>query len=167
MNKILSFAQARKLVKTLGKQGTKTIFTSGCFDVLHIGHIWFLKAVKRWGGKSSLFLVGVETDEYVKNHKGESRPYFSQEIRMEILASLFCIDYVIKIDVTRFKETDFIRYYQRLGCEYVVFGNTEKENLKAIQKQVKLAGSKFKRFYHVEKLSSSSAIIKSIRSRSS
>tara|TARA_R100000234_G_scaffold118803_2_gene100084 strand:- start:1270 stop:1650 length:381 start_codon:yes stop_codon:yes gene_type:complete len=69
----------------------KTIFTNGCFDILHRGHLELLKKCKEMG----YVLVGLNSDESVKALKGESRPFFSQEDREFALRSLKYVDDVI------------------------------------------------------------------------
>ena len=69
----------------------KTIFTNGCFDILHPGHIKLLKYCKSLGH----VIVGLNSDESVKALKGDSRPYFSAEDRKLILESCIYVDKVI------------------------------------------------------------------------
>tara|TARA_R100000008_G_C3576695_1_gene165716 strand:- start:818 stop:1207 length:390 start_codon:yes stop_codon:yes gene_type:complete len=69
----------------------KTIFTNGCFDIIHRGHIELLKYCKSLG----YVVVGLNSDQSVKRLKGESRPVNSQEDRVEMLSSLRFVDEVI------------------------------------------------------------------------
>lgn len=71
------------------------VFTNGCFDILHIGHIRYLKKAASFG---DILVVGVNSDISVRKLKGESRPINSQEERVELLAALEFIDYVIIFD---------------------------------------------------------------------
>lgn len=71
------------------------IFTNGCFDILHIGHVRLLKFAKTLGDR---LIVGVNSDESVKRLKGDSRPINVLESRMEILRALSCVDEVISFD---------------------------------------------------------------------
>lgn len=71
------------------------IFTNGCFDILHIGHVRLLKFAKTLGDK---LIVGVNSDESVKRLKGTSRPINALESRMEILQALSCVDEVVSFD---------------------------------------------------------------------
>ncbi len=70
----------------------RVVFTNGCFDLLHIGHIRYLYRAKELG---DLLIVGVNGDQSVSNLKGKGRPIVTAEERAEILASLEMIDYVI------------------------------------------------------------------------
>lgn len=74
---------------------TKTIFTNGCFDILHRGHVDYLKRSKQLGAR---LIVGLNSDESVKRLKGEGRPINTQDDRKAILESLDCVDEVIVFD---------------------------------------------------------------------
>ena len=70
----------------------KVVFTNGCFDILHVGHVRYLTAAKNFG---DVLIVGLNTDESVKKLKGESRPINNQDDRAEVLLGLKAVDYVI------------------------------------------------------------------------
>lgn len=74
---------------------TKTIFTNGCFDILHKGHIEYLKKSKALGAK---LIVGLNSDDSIRKLKGSDRPFVSQEDRKAVLESLDCVDEVIIFD---------------------------------------------------------------------
>lgn len=76
--------------KELGK---KIVFTNGCFDILHVGHVTYLRRAKRLG---DILVVAVNSDESVRRLKGESRPINTCEDRMTLLASLDFVDYVVE-----------------------------------------------------------------------
>ena len=82
-----------KLVARLSqiRKNKKVVFTNGCFDLLHIGHIRYLAEAKACG---DLLVVGLNSDDSVRRLKGESRPVQCLEDRAEILASLACVDFV-------------------------------------------------------------------------
>ncbi len=69
----------------------KVVFTNGCFDLLHVGHVRYLQQAKKLGTK---LVVGLNSDQSVKRLKGESRPVVSEENRKEILLALSCVDEV-------------------------------------------------------------------------
>jgi rfaE bifunctional protein nucleotidyltransferase chain/domain len=71
----------------------KVVLCQGCFDLLHIGHIKHLSAAKQYG---DILVVAVTSDRYV--NKGPGRPYFNQDLRMEMLAALEIVDYVVLSD---------------------------------------------------------------------
>lgn len=73
----------------------KIIFTNGCFDVLHYGHLTYLEEAKKMG---DILIVGLNTDESIKKNKGESRPYNCLKYRIKQLECLTMIDYIIVFD---------------------------------------------------------------------
>ena len=80
------------LVQELKLKGKKIIFTNGCFDILHIGHIKYLEKAKSFG---DVLILGLNSDISVKNIKGENRPINSQTDRAYILASMEVVDYLV------------------------------------------------------------------------
>ncbi len=78
--------------KDLADASGKTVFTNGCFDILHIGHIKLLESCKSHGSK---LIVGLNSDESVKRLKGKSRPFNSENARKEILENIESVDEVI------------------------------------------------------------------------
>ena len=70
----------------------KIVFTNGCFDIIHVGHVRYLTKAKSFG---DVLIVGLNTDESVKKLKGESRPINNQNDRAEVLLGLKAVDYVI------------------------------------------------------------------------
>jgi len=78
--------------KILGK---KIVFTNGCFDILHIGHVKYLQEAKRLG---DILVVGINSDSSVRKLKGSPRPFNSEEDRSSIIASLESVDYVVIFD---------------------------------------------------------------------
>lgn len=93
-HKRLDFYREKGLEKLKQKQkmGYKTVFTNGCFDILHAGHIAYLKEAKKLG---DILVIGVNTDESVKRLKGTGRPINSLEDRLTLLSALEDVDYVI------------------------------------------------------------------------
>jgi len=79
------------IAKNLKNQGAKIIFTNGCFDLLHLGHVRYLREAKKLG---DILVIGLNSDDSVKKLKGKDRPYISEMERAEILASLECVDFV-------------------------------------------------------------------------
>ncbi len=93
--KIKNIFQLKKIIKILKSQNKKIIFTNGCFDILHIGHIRYLRAAKKLG---DILIVGLNSDKSVKKIKGPKRPIFPQNIRKEMLSSLEFVDYIVIFD---------------------------------------------------------------------
>jgi rfaE bifunctional protein nucleotidyltransferase chain/domain len=92
MNKvILSRAKLVSAVKLLKKCGKKVVFTNGCYDLLHAGHVRFLKAAKKMG---DVLLLALNSDSSVRRIKGKNRPITPQAERAELVAALAPVDIV-------------------------------------------------------------------------
>lgn len=89
--KIQERAQLKHLLDQQRAQGKRIVFTNGCFDLIHRGHIHCLKEAKKQG---DVLVVGLNSDSSVRSLKGPPRPILPQEDRAEILAALACVDYV-------------------------------------------------------------------------
>lgn len=90
--KILSREDLKRRVEAWRSRGEKITLTNGAFDLLHVGHIRYLRAAKQLGGK---LIVAVNSDESVRALKGEGRPLMLAEERAEILAALSDVDAVV------------------------------------------------------------------------
>jgi D-beta-D-heptose 7-phosphate kinase/D-beta-D-heptose 1-phosphate adenosyltransferase len=88
-------------VAHLQAQGKKVVFTNGCFDLLHHGHIKFLEDSRRMG---DALVVAVDSDASVRQVKGEGRPVMSQGQRRRLLAALEAVDYVTLFDTGQLPE---------------------------------------------------------------
>lgn len=77
------------------QQGRQVVFTNGCFDLLHVGHVKYLQKARRLG---DLLVLGLNSDDSIRRLKGENRPLIGQEERAHILAALDCIDYLVVFD---------------------------------------------------------------------
>ncbi len=85
-------------------QGRKLVFTNGCFDLLHVGHVRYLQAARALG---DALLVAVNGDTSVRALKGPTRPINSEGDRAEVLAALACVDFVTVFHTERV--TDLVR----------------------------------------------------------
>jgi rfaE bifunctional protein nucleotidyltransferase chain/domain len=94
MGKILNWNELKEAVDRLKADGEKIVFTNGCFDIIHIGHIRYLKEAKALGG---VLVVGLNSDRSVSGIKPK-RPINSQNHRAEVLSSLEMVDYVTMFD---------------------------------------------------------------------
>ena len=93
--KLVARGDLANLGERLRAEGRKVVFTNGCFDVLHVGHVRYLQQARALG---DLLVVGVNTDAGVRRLKGPQRPIVPEEERAELLAALECVDYVILFD---------------------------------------------------------------------
>lgn len=85
----------RQVVKLSQARGEKVVFVNGCYDLLHYGHVRYLSQAKALGDR---LIVGVNTDQSIKRLKGESRPMYNLQYRMEVLAGLKAVDWVVSFD---------------------------------------------------------------------
>ena len=92
----------------------KIVFTNGCFDILHVGHIRYLSEAKSLG---DILVVGVNSDESVRNLKGPSRPINSLSDRALLLSELVCVDYVVS-----FKEQTPLKLIKMIMPDILVKG---------------------------------------------
>ena len=91
-DKIKDLTQAKRLVQQWKSEGKKIVFTNGCFDILHLGHVDYLEKARSLGDK---LVLGLNTDDSVSRFKGPYRPIQDQDSRARILASLQFIDLVV------------------------------------------------------------------------
>lgn len=91
--KIIEGDEIESFAKSI--QGYKSVFTNGCFDILHPGHVYNLAKCREYG---ELLIVGLNSDASIKRLKGSSRPYHSFSDRANVLAAIEAVDYVIGFD---------------------------------------------------------------------
>jgi rfaE bifunctional protein nucleotidyltransferase chain/domain len=112
--KIRKVKPLKSILSRLKARGKKIVFTNGCFDLLHVGHIRYLRSAKKLG---DILVIGLNTDRSVKMIKGDKRPVLSEQERAEILAALEFVDYVVLFD-----ETDPFQLIQILKPHVLVKG---------------------------------------------
>ena len=93
--KIKGRKDLQKTIKDLKSKGKRIVFTNGCFDLLHIGHLRYLEKAKALG---DVLVVGINSDTSVRSLKGSERPILPADQRAEILSGLGCVDFVIVFD---------------------------------------------------------------------
>ena len=109
------FAQSlAPLLRDFQKRGKKIVFTNGCFDILHPGHVTYLAAARALG---DILVVGVNSDTSVRRLKGEKRPIMVEDARAQLLAALASVDYV-----TIFAEDDPYQLIRELEPDILVKG---------------------------------------------
>ncbi len=90
--KIISRERIAAAVKTLKKEGRRVVFTNGCFDIIHRGHIEYLRKAKEMG---DALIIGLNTDSSVRGNKGSGRPVNNENDRAEVLSALEFVDYIV------------------------------------------------------------------------
>ncbi len=89
---IIDRKNAAQFCDDLRRKNKKIVFTNGCFDIIHAGHVRYLTAAKNFG---DVLIVGLNTDESVRRLKGANRPINNQDDRAEVLLGLKAVDHVI------------------------------------------------------------------------
>ena len=95
MAKVVKKEELKCLKEKLKKENKKIVFTNGCFDILHVGHVRYLQKTKEF---ADYLIVMLNSDISVKALKGEGRPINNENDRAEILSALSCVDYVVLFD---------------------------------------------------------------------
>lgn len=90
--KILDWPALQRIVSRARAQGRRVVFTNGCFDILHVGHIQLLRKARSLG---DLLVVGINSDASVRGIKGETRPLIAENERAHVLAALDSVDHVV------------------------------------------------------------------------
>jgi len=89
-SKIKSLKEIETISRRLRAQGKRIVFTNGCFDLIHYGHVKYLQDAKR---KGDILVVGVNSDSSVRHIKGRNRPIVSEKYRIRVIAGLESVDY--------------------------------------------------------------------------
>jgi rfaE bifunctional protein nucleotidyltransferase chain/domain len=138
-NKIVTRKELGERAAAWRRAGERITLANGCFDVLHVGHIRYLRAARELGGK---LIVAVNGDESVRALKGEGRPVMPAEERAEILAALVDVDAVVV-----FGEKDVRAIIREIrpdfhakGTDYTAENVPEREEVEACGGRVKIVG---------------------------
>ena len=113
-DKIKTQKELKRIIAYLRKQGKKIVFTNGCFDILHYGHIKYLQDAK---GLADVLVLGLNSDSSVKKIKGSARPINKQLDRARVLSALSCVDYL-----TIFSEDTPLRLIRLIQPDVLVKG---------------------------------------------
>jgi rfaE bifunctional protein nucleotidyltransferase chain/domain len=154
MHKIVKREKLKKIIEDYKKRGKKVVFANGCFDLIHVGHVRFLKAAK---SKGDVLVVGLNSDRSVHEIKGQGRPVIRQKERAAILSAFSFVDYV-----TIFNEKDvrktleiLLPAYHAKGTDYTKETVPEKEISKKLGIKIVIVGD--------QKRHSTRDLIKTIR----
>ena len=113
-NKIKAASKLKAILSSFKKQGKKIVFTNGCFDILHKGHIKLFKKAKSLG---DILVVAINSDSSIKKIKGQKRPINSARDRAVVLSAIHFIDFI-----TSFNEVDPARIIRKLNPDVLVKG---------------------------------------------
>ncbi len=113
-SKIIPRSQIAALVESLKAQQKKIVFTNGCFDLLHAGHVRYLTEARAQG---DCLIVGLNTDRSVNRIKDPHRPLIPEDQRAEVLAALICVSYVVF-----FEESDPLSLIEAIKPDVLVKG---------------------------------------------
>ena len=94
-DKVKTAPELREILDRARRRGLRIVFTNGCFDLLHVGHVRYLEAAR---GEGDLLVVAVNSDASVGCIKGPLRPVTAERERSELVAALHCVDYVCLFD---------------------------------------------------------------------
>ncbi|MCD6271988.1 MAG: D-glycero-beta-D-manno-heptose 1-phosphate adenylyltransferase [Deltaproteobacteria bacterium] len=150
LNKIIKSDDISSKIQSLRKNGKRIVFTNGCFDILHAGHVRYLAAA---GAEGDILIVGLNSDKSVKLIKGNKRPIISQAQRAEVLAALEPVNYV-----TIFNEPDPFKLICRIKPDVLVKGADWEEKDIIGADIVKKNGGKIVRVDIVQQISTSDII---------
>ena len=150
VKKLKTLTELQKIRGDLRRRKRKVVFTNGCFDLLHSGHVHLFREAKKLG---DVFIVAVNEDESVRRLKGESRPIFTLEERLEILEAIEAIDYL-----TSFSEDTPQRVIAVLLPDILVKGGDWKPEEVVGKKEVERAGGRVVIIPYLEGRSSSEII---------
>ena len=150
IDKIVTLEDLAARLGKARKSGQTIVFTNGCFDIMHVGHVRYLGQARSQG---DLLVVGLNSDSSVRAIKGAKRPIVGQDHRAELLASLVCVDYVVP-----FEELDPLRLIQAIKPDVLVKGEDWAEDAIVGAEEVKSRGGKVVRISFVEETSTSGII---------
>jgi len=149
-NKLKPLDELSDIVAEVKADGRKVIFTNGCFDILHVGHVRYLQAARDLG---DCLVIAVNSDISVRGLKGEKRPIVPQGERAELLAALECVDYV-----TLFDEPDPMNAIRAIKPSSLVKGGDWDEDQIIGGDFVKSIGGQVERIPYIEGASTTNII---------
>ena len=153
MNTIEKIVPLEELVTRLEKVRNTTgkiVFTNGCFDIIHVGHVRYLTEARSRGG---MLIVGMNSDASVRSIKGDKRPIVRQSARAEVLAGLACVDHIVIFD-----EPDPLRLIQTLKPDILIKGEDWEEDAIVGAEEVRSRGGEIVRISFVEDASTTDII---------
>jgi rfaE bifunctional protein nucleotidyltransferase chain/domain len=154
-SKIRTVRQLRPILSRLQRRGRRIVFTNGCFDLLHIGHLRYLQRARGFGDR---LVVAINSDASVRKIKGPRRPLLPEAERAEVLAALTRVDYV-----TIFNQPDPLAIVRALRPDVLIKGSDWGTNRIIGREIVEGRGGRVRRVPLVKGVSTSRLIEKIIR----
>ncbi|MEA3328417.1 MAG: D-glycero-beta-D-manno-heptose 1-phosphate adenylyltransferase [Candidatus Omnitrophota bacterium] len=133
-SKIKDPLKLKGIITNLKKSGKTIVFTNGCFDIVHAGHVRYLIQAKQ---KGDILIAAINSDSSTRAIKGKTRPLAPQEDRIEVIAGLECVDYV-----TVFNESTPLNLIKRLKPDILVKGGNWKKKQVVGKSFVEACGGK-------------------------
>ena len=149
-NKLRELGELKDRLEQLRNEGQRIVFTNGCFDILHAGHVRYLNAARQQG---DLLVVGLNSDASVQRIKGPRRPLIAQQQRAEVLAGLWCVDFIVIFD-----QPDPLAVIQTLRPNVLVKGDDWPDDQIIGSDEVKADGGRVVRIPVVADISTSRII---------
>lgn len=137
MGRIINENQIYEIAEKQRSSRKKIVLAGGCFDLIHLGHIKFLKEAKK---KGDLLIILLESDESVKRLKGKNRPINNQHERAEVLSAISYVDIIVKL-----KKVASNQEYDKLITQiepHVIAATEEDSGINHKIRQAKLVGAK-------------------------
>ncbi|MEA2006110.1 MAG: adenylyltransferase/cytidyltransferase family protein [Acidobacteriota bacterium] len=153
MKKFYSLPQLKQIIQDEKKKGNTIVLANGCFDLIHIGHIRYLKESRKTG---DILVVALNSDSSVRKIKGKGRPILSESERIEILSSFSCVDYITIFDETNVEKVLLALkpHIHAKGSDYTKESVPEKETVLSYGGKIAITGG--------PKVRSTSDILKAI-----
>lgn len=156
MKKLQPLPHLKKILEAKKHQGKKIVLANGCFDLIHVGHIRYLKESKKRG---DILVVALNSDSSIRQLKGGGRPILEEEDRVEIISSFYFVDYV-----TIFNEKTVEKIllalkpdFQAKGSDYTQESVPERETVASYGGKIVITGG--------AKVRSTSQLIRKIAAR--
>jgi D-glycero-beta-D-manno-heptose 1-phosphate adenylyltransferase len=139
MSKLKKREDLAKIVAKLKKQGKKVSFANGCFDIIHVGHVRFLKAARDRG---DVLVLGLNSDASVRKLKGAGRPLVNQRERAEIMSAFEFVDHILIFNELTVDKTlqILLPTYHCKGTDYTVDTVPEREMAKKYGIKIAIVG---------------------------
>ncbi|MFH2139117.1 MAG: D-glycero-beta-D-manno-heptose 1-phosphate adenylyltransferase [Candidatus Omnitrophota bacterium] len=155
--KIKSLNSLEQVIAVLKKNGKKIVFTNGCFDLIHYGHVTYLEQAKKQG---DVLVVGLNSDASVRKLKGKTRPVVCEKERAGVLASLQSVDYVVI-----FGQDTPLKVIKKLNPDVLIKGSDWKNENIVGADHLASYGGKVKRARFIEGCSTTQLLKKIVKTK--